>query len=249
VSTSTADKINAIASVTGVVLGAGALVADHYATLPDWFGTAGALVIGGALAHGAWRSLSPASHSTLLHRLVIGLLAALTGVVAVLVWPGPKPTQADAKPSGDPTKGIDVTKVGDTVPGPDTEKIKACIAVSGVGKMPKGYQLWVANNFDIDGEADPANLYNLQRVVQTTGQATWHTPVFGVGEGQKHKGTYFWIHVFLLPRSSDTVLQNLLGDAPGFKETLPGTKPIESIRVQSTGVWNCPYPPAKKEKS
>ncbi|MFF7394098.1 hypothetical protein ACFZAE_37360 [Streptomyces scabiei] len=255
-STSTAEKISAGAGVTAAVLAAAALVADHYADLPQWLGTAALISLGGALCFAAWHWLSPTSHSTLLHRLFVGLLSAVTLTAGILTWPGSEPasrtskadgksvsdstTTADRKSSDDPTKGITVRKVGNLAPGSDPMEVDACIRVSGTGQMPKGYWLYVANNRDIDGEADAVNFYNLQPATPH-GQSGWRSDQFGVGEETKDIGAKFWIHVFLVRSATHATLDALSERGPGIRRPLDDAVLIGSYEVERNGVRNCPW--------
>ncbi|WP_060884389.1 hypothetical protein [Streptomyces caniscabiei] len=242
-SSSWPDKLSAVAATLGVLLSAASSTAERFTRTPEWFGVAAIVALGGALSLAAWRWLSPtrrpAAHATPLHRLFVGLLVAATVIGAVMAWPTPAPTaQADPKSAADPTKGIDVTKVGSQVPTEETMEVAHCLTVSGVGKMPKGYWLWVANNRDVDGQPEAGSYNNMQRASQPAGETRWATTVFGVGE-RADTERIIWIHVFLLPRSTDTQLKAVHGGAWGISGTYAGTEPIATYKVRQDGTGDC----------
>lgn len=123
-----------------------------------------------------------------------------------------------------------------------TVKINSCITVSGTGKIPSGYGLWVANTYDADGTPSLDGLFNLQRASQTEGETAWQTARFGVGEGASDEGKPFWIYAFLLPTAADSALRNLLaGDAPGLKAPVTGATEVGRYAVERKATLTCPW--------
>ncbi|GAB7108963.1 hypothetical protein JCM4814A_72770 [Streptomyces phaeofaciens JCM 4814] len=235
-----------------------ALVADHYTDLPEWLGSACALVIGGTVTFAAWRWLRPGTHPTLQRNLLVGLLALVTVAGSVLAWSdaGPRADgrkdRADAKnvSAREIAQGITVTRIGDNVPGADAElTVDACLEMSGTGRVPEGWGLWLANNRDPAGTPGVGGFWSLQRARQTDGGTTWHIDTFGVGEEAGDTGNEFWLYVFLVPAPSDAVLSSLLADAPGVQTRPAGSEPVAQYRVKRDAVLNCPWFERNKKRS
>ncbi len=105
-----------------------------------------------------------------------------------------------------------------------------------------GYQVWVANLNDKNGDPDMSTLFNLQPAAQVDGQESWKTNLFGVGT-ETDKGKRYWIYVFLVPDSVGSVLENVrLPEDWGV--SLDG--PIEDVAVvtripvERTAADTCP---------
>lgn len=233
----------------GSVVPALVLIGDRFASTPDWVRPTAIVTLGAGASLAAWRWLTPGSHPKLLHRGFIGLLLTMTVACTALAWNRTEPATRDEKNTtqppaagtlaGDLRPGIRVTRIGGIEPGEEITEVPHCLAVSGVGKVPEGYGLWVANNFDKDGQAEVRSHNSMQRVTQPEGQSRWTTdPAFGVGEEGK-KGQVVWLHVFLLPRSTDNVLKRVHGGAWGIREPYPGTVPVDSFKVRQDGVGDC----------
>ena len=62
--------------------------------------------------------------------------------------------------------------------------------------------------------------------------------MFGVGE-RADTERIIWIHVFLLPRSTDTQLKAVHGGAWGISGTYAGTEPIATYKVRQDGTGDC----------
>lgn len=243
-----------MAAVLAVLVSAASWAADHFTGTSEWFGVVAVVALGGALSLVAGLWLSPAhpprAHSKLLHRLFVGLLVTTTVISTAMVWPGPASPRAqrnsttgptaegDPKSSADPTKGLHVTKVGAHAPTTEGLEVAHCLTVSGVGEMPEGYWLWVANNFDRDGEPEAGSYNSMQRAMQTEGRARWATPEFGVGK-RENKEQIIWIHVFLLPEATDERLKRVHGGAWGISGSYPGTEPIAAYKVRQDGTGDC----------
>ncbi|MFF3938893.1 hypothetical protein [Streptomyces phaeofaciens] len=256
-STSRSPKIDTWIGVATLLVAVVALVADHYTDLPDWLGSACALVIGGTVTFAAWRWLRPGTHPTLQRNLLVGLLALVTVAGSALAWSGAGPRAderddpADAKNVAvrETAKDFEVTRIGDNVPGADAELvIDACLEMSGTGRVPEGWGLWVANNRDPAASPGVGGFWSLQRARQSAGSATWHVDRFGVGNEEGDTGQEFWLYVFLVPPSSDAVLSSLLADAPGVEARPAGSEPVAQYRVKRNAVLNCPWFEANKNR-
>lgn len=204
----------------------------------------------------------------LLHRFVLagstaqakGSMLAVTLALTLLVtywtsnhaWPDrfplgsrPKETnptaRAEAAASADAkaslTRGLKVT-------GPrNFAHIGTCTAVTGIGEIPKGYQVWVANLNDHEGIADRKALFNLRRVTHEGG-GEWSTDRFGVGTKSDVRKN-FWIFVYLLPDSVGSVLDNLIKPAkdpdynPSLSAPITGFEPFAEVPVLRIAKETC----------
>ncbi|WP_327345278.1 hypothetical protein [Streptomyces europaeiscabiei] len=220
------------------------LIGDRFASTPDWVRPTAILTLGAGAGLAAWRWLTPGLHPKLLHRGFIGLLLTMTLTCAVLAGNNPESATGDKKNAtqsltGAPHHGIRVTHIGGVTPGENITEVPHCLTVSGSGRVPEGYGLWVANNSDKDGKPEVLSHNSMQRVTQPEGQTSWTTDrTFGVGEGGE-KGQYVWLHVFLLPHSTDKVLKRVHGGAWGIQEPYPDTVPIDYFKVRQDGVGDC----------
>ncbi|MFE8017039.1 hypothetical protein ACFU3O_30430 [Streptomyces antibioticus] len=258
-STSRSPRIDTWIGAATLLVAVVALVADHYTNLPDWLGSACALAIGGTVTFAVWRSLPPGTRPVLQRNLLLGLLAAVTVAGSVVAWSDGSPraaagegSTADAKnvSAREIAKGIEVTRIGDNIPGADPELIvNACLEMSGTGRVPEGWGLWLANNRDPAGTPGVGDFWSIQRARQTEGEKIWRFDTFGVGNEEGDTGTEFWLYVFLVPDPSDAVLSSLLGDAPGVQNRPAGSVPVAEYRVKRNGVLNCPWFERNKKRS
>ncbi|WP_406123675.1 hypothetical protein OHQ89_16050 [Streptomyces canus] len=169
----------------------------------------------------------------------------LTMLAAVWVWPDSKDAdepEKDAKPPASTpslsAKGLSaaISAVKDGIRYPDLsgDKIHACITVSGISKIPAGFQVWVMHkNGTKDGPA--GDLYfNARKANPEEGSNKWQTEQFSVGNGSKDVGSYFWIFLYLVPDSTGDVLSTLQ-DPPTFKKT-PADPPISAHLITTIPV-------------
>ncbi|WP_031481509.1 hypothetical protein [Streptomyces bicolor] len=251
-STSWTDKLVAGAQVATTLIAATTLLVSVYGDIPDGLGTVVILALGGATALFTWVRVDPAAHPTRARVLLAGLVGVVFVTAAVLVWPGVWPNEEEASPKtaaskvDDPkasARQIKVTKMGGEGVNPGvTVKINSCITVSGTGKIPSEYGLWVANTYDADGTPSLDGLFNLQRASQTEGETAWQTARFGVGGDENDEGKPFWIYVFLLPASADSALRNLsAGGAPGLKAPVTGATEVGRYAVERKANLTCPW--------
>ncbi|MEU6351029.1 hypothetical protein ABZ896_17100 [Streptomyces sp. NPDC047072] len=161
----------------------------------------------------------------------------LTVLAAIWVWPDSKSADQPEKDAKPPTStpslsaksisaAISEIKDGIRYPDPDGDKIHACITVSGVSKIPAGFQVWVMHkNGTKDGPA--GGLYfNVRKANPEEGSKKWQTDEFSVGNGQKDVGSYFWIFLYLVPDSAGDVF-SMQQDPPTLKET-PADPPVNA---------------------
>lgn len=234
------------------LIAAATLLANVYADIPTWLGTVVLLALGGATVFFTWVRVDPMTHPKLARSLLAGIVGAVFVTAAVLVWPGFWPAEDKAYPKISASKineakvaarQIRVTKVGgESITPGVTTTINSCIAVSGTGKIPSGYGMWVANTYDADGAPNLNGLFNLQRASQVEGETTWQTASFGVGEGKNDNGKHFWIYAFLLPPSADSVLKNLMArDAPGLKAPVTGATEVGRYALERNANLTCDW--------
>lgn len=155
----------------------------------------------------------------------------LTALAFVWLWPGSKGAdqpQKDAKsPTSTPSLSakklsvvISEIKDGITSPDPSGDQIHACIKVSGVAKIPAGFQVWVMHrNGDKDGPTGEL-YFNVRQGNPKEGTNKWATDQFTVGS-KSDVGKYFWIFLYLVPDSAGNVLRTL-NDAPTLNVTPAG---------------------------
>ncbi|MFJ5547775.1 hypothetical protein [Streptomyces sp. NPDC093225] len=251
-STSTTDRVSAGAQVAAALFAAATLAANIYGDIPAWLGTAAALVLGGASVFFTWVWADPTRHPTRARLLLAGTVGALFAAAAVLVWPGVWPTES-GNASRNPASSVDdpkasarqikVTKIGGGAVSPGvTVEVDSCITVSGTGKIPSGYGLWVTNTYDADGAPALNGLSNLQRAPQVEGETDWQTATFGVGADKRDDGKRFWIYVFLLPPSADSALTKLnAGPAPGLTGPVEGATEVGRYAVERNANLTCKW--------
>ncbi|WP_159403812.1 hypothetical protein [Streptomyces sp. NRRL S-646] len=122
-------------------------------------------------------------------------------------------------------------------------RIGTCTPVVGSGRIPEGYQIWVANLNDQGGKPDTFGLFNLRRATQE-GVSEWTVSPFGVG-ADSDVGKNFWIFVYLLPESAGSMIGNLRlpdkdpGWRPSLNAPISGVDPIDKIPVQRTADHTC----------
>jgi hypothetical protein len=186
---------------------------------------------------------SPQGRKTIIFQTLIPWLA-LTALAFAWLWPGgtvADRTEKDAKsPTSTPSlsakklsAAISEIKDGIRSPDPSGDKIHACVTVSGIGKIPSGFQVWVMHkNGTKDGPA--GDLYfNVRKAIPEEGANRWKTDQFTVGS-ENDVGKYFWIFLYLIPDSTGNVLSTLK-DAPTFKAT-PADPPVNARLITTVPV-------------
>ncbi|WP_405597822.1 hypothetical protein OG741_14630 [Streptomyces sp. NBC_01410] len=249
--------------ISGIAVNAASIVAAiaaPLANLPDGVRFTAVGLVGVTATGLAWK-FATVDRAALARRLLLISCVLVTLLGAVLAWPGGPPVgsfqedrRAEQKGDGGTeqsnknssteaklTETVAQLKRGIQQPSRDSD-VHSCITVSGDGRIPDGYGLWVANLPDVGGSADMGALNNLQRVNQADGEMSWQTPNFGVGLGKRDAGTDYWLYVFLLPEAADSALRNLRTET-GTSLTAPveGALPVDRYRVTRTATWNCPY--------
>jgi hypothetical protein len=229
-------------------------VASVVGALPDYFLPPAVLLFGGATLYLLRRYVT---HAALARRIMLSSTLVLTLLMAYgvsnWVWPHRFPlgqvTAKDAQEGAQGSaagaahaslaRGLKVTEPT------QREPIGTCTAVVGTGRIPAGFQVWVANLNDQGGKPATSALYNLRQATPPLeGEADWTTGAFGVG-GASDGGKTFWIYVYLLPNSAGSIIENIImpakdpGWRPSLKAPIAGLKPFDKIFVQRTSEDTC----------
>jgi hypothetical protein len=177
----------------------------------------------------------------------------LTALAFVWLWPGGNEGDRAEKDAKSPTStpalsakklsaAISEIKEGIRSPDPGGDKIHACVTVSGVGKIPAGFQVWVMHKNGTKDDPSGDLYFNVRKATPEEGSNKWNTSQFTVGDGEKDVGKYFWIFVYLVPDSTGNVLSTL-NDPPTFKAT-PAGPPVNAHLITTIPVVkgdnNCP---------
>ena len=175
--------------ISGIAVNAASIVAiaAPLANLPDGVRFAAVGLVGVTATGLAWKFVT-VDRAALARRLLLISCVLVTLLGAVLAWPGGPPVgssqedrSAEQKADGGTeqssknssteaklTETVAQLKRGIQQPPRDSD-VHSCITVSGDGRVPDGYGLWVANLPDVGGSADMGALNNLQRVNQADG--------------------------------------------------------------------------------
>ncbi|MFK0123408.1 hypothetical protein ACIQSP_08845 [Streptomyces nigra] len=245
-----------ISSVTANIFSVLGAVASAANKLPAFFLPSAVLIFGCTGLYLLHRFVSSGS-AVAARRTMLATALILTLVAAYWAsnraWPGNfplgrQPEKADTATesrgsahgatSATLMKGLKVTEPQ------KLSRVGTCVKVTGTGKIPQGYQIWVANLNDQDGAANTTGLFNLRRATQMQGDGEWRTEPFGVG-GDSDAGKNFWVYVYLLPESAGSIVENLIrpdkddGWRPSLSAPITGVAPLTRIPVQRTAENTC----------
>ena len=230
------------AALIGGVLSIPAIIISIFDGLPPWGTPVGILVLGVAAAlllhHYASSSHFRAVRNALAGCIAgLGLACSIASAVALHLVPH----GSAAEPRGAPVSAQGPDLAGLQVQTPAKESlVPACLTVKGAGRIPAGYQLWVANLNDSAGEPDPSELFNWRQAEPIPLSSGWQTTPFGVGLPKNN--SKYWIFVFLLTDQTGSALQSIelpktmditLTHAPD------GAQIVDEIPVTRAPINNC----------
>ncbi|MGW2636515.1 hypothetical protein [Streptomyces sp. NPDC001348] len=249
------ERALVISSITANVLSVAGVVASAADKLPAPLLPAAACIFGCTSLYLVHRFLLAGSGAAT-RRAVLTMTLALVVIVTYwasnLAWPGAFPLGKQPE-KADATVGAKQLTAGAEQENPARDlkvekpqqhgRIGTCTPVVGTGKIPEGFQIWVANLNDKGGEADTRGLFNLRGADQV-GAGEWQVSPFGVG-ADSDAGKNFWIYVYLLPDSAGSIIKNLRRPTkdeewrPSLNAPIAGVDPIAKIPVQRTGDDTC----------
>lgn len=250
-----ADRLLLISSVSTSVLGLGGFAASAAEVLPGHFRPFAVLLCGAACLYLLFRYVT-VGRAVLARRIMLSAALVLTLLVAYgvsnRVWPEHFPLGREISTSA--KGGTERPAVGAT-PANLTQGLKVseprklarigtCAEVVGTGRIPRGFQVWVANLNDHGGKAEVGGLHNLRRATRAEGETDWRAGPFGVGV-DSDEGKNFWIYVYLLPDSAGSAIEGMIKPAkdphwrPSLKTPITGSKVISRIPVQRTAENTC----------
>jgi hypothetical protein len=231
-----------LSSIVVNALSAGALAWSFAKDLPDTVKPIAVAAAGAASAYLIWHYVT-ASHGAVARKMLLGAVAVITVLGGALAWPNIGEAKATTNSKPGVATLASKLKAGIFRPA-QNEQVGTCVAASGTGNVPKGYQIWVANLADANGQPDTSALWNLNHGNQGQGATRWTTELFGVGD-LKDRGAH-WVQVYLIPESASSALENRApteNGKPVINLTAPiiGSALVDSIRVTRTGERTCPW--------
>jgi hypothetical protein len=194
-------------------------------------------VAGSLLAFYLWKKIPESRKIPVRSLAPFGAVAAAFIVIAFVVnwisWSSPQSATSSQISASIKTLGAHITPASHA-------DIGACTQVTGSGAIPAGYRVWVANLNDMDGEPDMSEFFSFQPV-HSGGPDEWETNPFSVGSA-KPTDPNFWINVYLVPDSVDSVLSGVVlpkGWAVSLRGPIKGSYLIAEIPVVRDGSGTC----------
>lgn len=198
------DRVAVYASIPSSIASVATLIASFSVHVPKDALLSAVGVAGASLTLLSWKKV-PADRKILLRNVIpVGAIATTAlVVVAALLWTGRSASKVTPE-----TRMADViSTLGSHITPAMHAEIGTCTQVTGNGRIPAGFHIWVANLNDKDGEPDTSELFSFQ-TIHPTGPNAWATNPFAVGVPDPTDPN-FWINVYLVPDSVDSVLANI----------------------------------------